>query len=292
MPFKVSMCNVGGNLSQNDRDKVEKILYLLDERVVQIARNNNFSLKNVRLYQPIHYAIVVSQLVVDVFASNKNASGVPYVRFQDNRPNFMCNADDVKRQLEEVFGFEDIIHFLFPTNWLENFNDINITELANNYIQTEINRIDLMNKIVKINPIFKGRDFLRNDNLYFVLSPFKNPYNIIFSDHIKPTIEQIPNAICLRADNIYGNKPIIEDIWKSINEASIIIAELTERNPNVFYEVGMAHTIGKPTILITQSMDDVPFDLKHLRCIVYEYTPRGCKLLEQNLINTIQQIKQ
>jgi hypothetical protein len=292
MPFKVNACNFGGNLEQNENVKVENILHAIDKRIVQIAQEKNFSLKNVRLYQPIHYAVVVSQLFVEVFASNKNASAFPYVRFIDHRPNFISNATDVKNQLEEVFGFDDIIHFMFPTNWLNGFNDDNIFELANNYIQSEINRIDKMNKIVKINPIFKGRDFFKNDNLYFVLSPFKDPFNIIFNDHIKPTIEQIPNSICLRADNIYGNKPIIEDIWKSINEAKIIIAELTDRNPNVFYEVGVAHTVGKEVILITQSMDDVPFDLKHLRCIVYEYTPRGCKMLEDNLTNTIRQIIQ
>lgn len=291
MPFKVFACNRGGNLEEREINKVEKILHLLDDRIIQVTHNQNFSLKNVRLYQPIHYAVVVSQLFVEVFASNKNASAFPYVRFIENRPNFLSNATDVKNQLEEVFGFDDIIHFAFPTVWLDKYSDDNITEIANKYIQSEINRIDMLNKIVKINPIFKGRDFLRNDNLYFVLSPFKDPFNIIFNDHIKPTIEQIPNSICLRADNIYGNKPIIEDIWKSINEASIIIAELTERNPNVFYEIGMAHTIGKEVILITQSMNDVPFDLKHLRCIVYEYTPRGCKTLEENLINTINQIK-
>tara|TARA_R110002124_G_scaffold47149_1_gene140661 strand:- start:11388 stop:11741 length:354 start_codon:yes stop_codon:yes gene_type:complete len=111
------------------------------------------------------------------------------------------------------------------------------------------------------------------------------------ADHIKPTVEKIDNIKCFRADNIYDNKPIIEDIWKSINEASIIIAELTGRNPNVFYETEIAHTVGKEVILITQNIDDVPFDLRHLRCIVYEYTPRGIELLETNLSNTIENIR-
>ena len=91
----------------------------------------------------------------------------------------------------------------------------------------------------------------------------------------------------MRADDIYDNRPIIEDIWRYTNEAGILIAELTGRNPNVFYETGIAHSVGKEVILITQSMDDVPFDLKHLRCTVYEYTPRGVATLEQNLRNTM-----
>jgi hypothetical protein len=120
-----------------------------------------------------------------------------------------------------------------------------------------------------------------------MLSPFAEPFDTIYNDHIKKIIESIPGRFILRADDIYDNKSIIEDIWKNINEAGIIIAELTEKNPNVFYEVGIAHTVGKEVILLAQNIDDIPFDLKHLRCILYDYTPRGCQTLESNLKNTI-----
>lgn len=129
-----------------------------------------------------------------------------------------------------------------------------------------------------------------DDSLVFVLSSFSEPYNTIYTDHIKPTVESINKLKCFRADNIYGKKPIIEDIWEKINEAKIIISELTERNPNVFYETGIAHTVGKEVILITQNIDDIPFDLRHLRCIVYDYTPRGSKTLETNLENPIESL--
>ena len=169
--------------------------------------------------------------------------------------------------------------------------EIKAKEMTELYLNDELLTIEKLSRMVRINPIFQGREFLINDKLVFMLSPFSEPFNIIFSDHIKPTIEKIDNIKCFRADNIYDNKPIIEDIWKSINEASIIISELTGRNPNVFYETGIAHTVGKEVILITQNIDDVPFDLRHLRCIVYEYTPRGIQLLETNLTNTISNIR-
>ena len=126
-----------------------------------------------------------------------------------------------------------------------------------------------------------------NEDLVFVLSPFGEPFDTIYEDHIRSAVESIGELSCLRADDIYDNRPIIEDIWRCTTEARILIAELTGRNPNVFYETGVAHTVGKEVVLITQSMEDVPFDLKHLRCIVYEYTPRGIAALEQNLKNTI-----
>lgn len=74
---------------------------------------------------------------------------------------------------------------------------------------------------------------------------------------------------CLRADDIWENQAIIQDIVSLIDRSSIVICDCTDRNPNVFYEIGIAHSLGKQVILITQKPDDVPFDLRHLRYIRY-----------------------
>jgi hypothetical protein len=75
----------------------------------------------------------------------------------------------------------------------------------------------------------------------------------------------------------------MDDVVATIRRAQIIIADLTGQNANVFYEVGIAHAIGKPVLLLTQSIDDVPFDLRHRRILVYEFTPDGCKVLEESI---------
>jgi nucleoside 2-deoxyribosyltransferase len=75
----------------------------------------------------------------------------------------------------------------------------------------------------------------------------------------------------------------MDDIVKSIDAADVVLADLTRKNANVLYEVGICHALGKPVLLLTQSLDDVPFDLRHRRVLVYEYSPRGCKLLESRL---------
>ncbi len=64
-------------------------------------------------------------------------------------------------------------------------------------------------------------------------------------------------------------------------------ADLTDKNANVFYEVGICHAIDKPVLLMAQSIDDVPFDLRHRRILLYEYSPRGCKKLEKALQENI-----
>ena len=186
--------------------------------------------------------------------------------------------------LKNVFGFKFRRSVL---DFDDDQKETAIDQIASKYIKDEIMNLEKLSRIVKINPIFQGREFLINEQLVFVLSPFTEPFNTIYADHIRPSIESLRGLRCLRADDIYDNRPIIEDIWRCTNEARILISELTGRNANVFYETGIAHTIGKEVILITQSMDDVPFDLRHLRCIVYEYTPRGIKNFEDNLKNTV-----
>jgi len=82
----------------------------------------------------------------------------------------------------------------------------------------------------------------------------------------------------------------MQSVWEGINRARLIIADLTGRNPNVFYELGIAHTLGKPVIMLTQSMDYVPFDLRHLRCIVYQYKPGSIEKFESALKRTVRRV--
>ena len=65
---------------------------------------------------------------------------------------------------------------------------------------------------------------------------------------------------------------------------------MTDRNPNVFYELGIAHALQKEVVLITQDINDVPFDLRHFRCVVYEDSIAGAESLTEGLKGTIEQI--
>jgi nucleoside 2-deoxyribosyltransferase len=133
-----------------------------------------------------------------------------------------------------------------------------------------------------VKPRFKKLQFSLRENHIFLAAPLSEPFSTIYADHIKPVCKQWGFQI-ERADELFGDQPIVEDIWEAINSSQIILADVTGRNPNVMYEIGIAHTVGRPVVIMTQSMDDVPFDLKHYRCIVYDFTPRGCATLEDKL---------
>lgn len=120
----------------------------------------------------------------------------------------------------------------------------------------------------------------------FVLMPFREELQPVYEDHIVKVCESLGITVT-RADQIFSVRPIMEDILESVLTARFIIGDLTDRNPNVFYEIGICHALGKKVILITQE-SDVPFDLMHLRHIKYSYTPRGIEIFEEALTRTLE----
>jgi hypothetical protein len=88
---------------------------------------------------------------------------------------------------------------------------------------------------------------------------------------------------CRRADDIWEDHAIIQDVVSLIDRSRIVVCDCTGRNPNVFYEVGIAHTLGREVILITQSEQDIPFDLRHLRHIRYLNNTEGRASLTESL---------
>lgn len=121
----------------------------------------------------------------------------------------------------------------------------------------------------------------------FILMPFDDPLTVIYRNYIQKPLES-KGFVVKRADDIYKPSPILEDIIDKISSADLIIAELTGRNPNVFYELGRAHEQGKYVIQICQNSEDIPFDLRHIRTIIYKDETKELELLTQNLIKFIE----
>jgi hypothetical protein len=103
----------------------------------------------------------------------------------------------------------------------------------------------------------------------FVIMPFGMPYDAYYSTVFKPGLEASGCEV-QRADDLSAPHPIIKDIQASIVGADLILCEMSGHNANVFYELGLAHAIGKPVILVSDNLGSVPFDLRHIRIITYD----------------------
>ena len=120
----------------------------------------------------------------------------------------------------------------------------------------------------------------------FVVMAFKAALRPIYDDHILKVTKSL-KLVAKRADDFFTAHHIMSDVWEAMNAARLVIADCTGRNPNVFYEIGMAHTLGRTVIMITQDKKDVPFDLQSIRFIPYEYTPPGMVEFEERLTQAV-----
>ncbi len=103
----------------------------------------------------------------------------------------------------------------------------------------------------------------------FVLMPFESKFDDVYKLGIKAACTD-SGAYCERVDEQYYEGTMLERIYNQISRADFIIADMTGRNPNVFYEVGYAHALNKRVILVTTNADDIPFDLKNYPHIPYK----------------------
>jgi len=118
--------------------------------------------------------------------------------------------------------------------------------------------------------------------------PFEPFFDGIDQKIIKP-VAASEGLAALRADNIFSTNVIIKDIWDQIWRARVVIADVTNRNANVNYELGLCHSLGVPTILISRRIEDLPFDYHHHRCIIYNTNEVGWdQKLREDLSKTLQ----
>lgn len=126
----------------------------------------------------------------------------------------------------------------------------------------------------------------------FVVMQFTPEFNTLYTDVIRPVCEANGYSV-IRADDFHTSGQIIEDVTQSIRTASLIIADVTPDNPNVFYELGFAHAIGKSTVLLSdRKRERLPFDISGFRTIFYDNTIGGKNLVETRLRQHLDALRQ
>jgi SIR2-like domain len=113
-------------------------------------------------------------------------------------------------------------------------------------------------------PILEG-----SSHLCFVMMPFGDPFDTTYYEAIVPAVSATGLRVA-RADELARPGMIVEQIRTAIQQARVCVADITGSNPNVMYEVGMAQSIGKPIVLISQHAPEIPFDIAAFRVIIYD----------------------
>jgi hypothetical protein len=127
-----------------------------------------------------------------------------------------------------------------------------------------------------------GREYI---DTCFVLMPFGEWFDRYFEEIYSPACKDA-GFEPIRADGLFSSGSVMEQIWDQINRAKVLLAELSGKNANVFYELGLSHAIRKPVVFVTSDLSDVPFDLRHLRVVVYDVREPGWDLKLRQAITT------
>lgn len=142
----------------------------------------------------------------------------------------------------------------------------------------------------RLNPtIFKLRDQLgANQRLVSVMMPFSSDFDEVYRE-IRDAVTPL-RLRCLRADDIWKSESIMQDVVDLIVGSEAVVADCTGQNPNVFYEMGIAHTVGRPVIPIVQDGRDIPFDISHLRYIHYLRNSEGLVQLGSDIASRLENL--
>lgn len=138
--------------------------------------------------------------------------------------------------------------------------------------------------------VFKKPEEDPDLGLVSVMMPFSMNFNNVYETMKESCLEN--GLDCKRADDIWEDSILIQDIFKLIYSSSIVICDFTGKNPNVLYEAGIAHTLGKIVIPITQNIEHIPFDLRPHRCKVYLDNGEGRIQLKEELKNRLKYLKE
>lgn len=172
---------------------------------------------------------------------------------------------------------------------VELLSNVGISEVALNHSCWTMSNNDLFKILLrheqksKLKPTVFNFEALHqpDPNLISVMMPFSAEFTPVY-EAIRQGVDEA-GFICKRADDIWNNQHIIQDVVDLIASAHMVICDLSGKNSNVFYEAGIAHSLGKEIIIITQSMEDVPFDLKALRCLPYHNIGEGLQKLAASI---------
>ncbi|CAG0994027.1 hypothetical protein METP3_02830 [Methanosarcinales archaeon] len=135
-----------------------------------------------------------------------------------------------------------------------------------------------------------NQDVKIETDLIFVLMPFNPEFDATYN--VIKRVSEEAGFRCLRGDEEKTSGDILPHILQLIVKSRLIIANITGRNSNVFYELGIAHSIGKEVMLISETVEDMPFDISHIRILTFRDAEELSNKLKNWLINTFARIEQ
>lgn len=197
------------------------------------------------------------------------------------RIGFILRARMVGRDIALEYAYDPAIPALTNETLEQLSSDLGIEGWEMSRTHWAVKDQDLFRALLRLQHPRRSRPRVFNLNdpemiersLVSTMMPFHPSFDPVYTV-LKESAEAV-GLRCRRADDIWENPAVIQDVVSLIDRSKVVICDCSGRNPNVYYETGIAHTLGREVILITQTESDIPFDLRHLRYVHYLNNTEG-----------------
>lgn len=224
---------------------------------------SNLDIVTLLLFISLSSFIICTLFYMLKHIQNTNKELISTIRDSYEKQIYMMN-DKLTASIDR---WQDVNHLLLSSQ-----------NIQNNYLGD--NNVYL-SKFLKANGI-KEKDLKTDSKLVFVLTPFNNRFSNSF-DVIKDVCVSV-GLKCMRGDEEFLRSDILPHILKLMCKSGIVIANIEGRNPNVFYELGLAHAFDKKTLLVSKTTENLPIDIKSKRIVVYSnLNDLSCQLKDELL---------
>ena len=197
------------------------------------------------------------------------------------------------RDLDQDRAMEQVNQLLESQNLTvekdKNTGNVTLCKVTGKFISTSIDVREVKEVITFSPSVFNVPKKPVENDLVSVMMPIRKEFDDVLNA-IKAACSEV-DMKGRRVDDIWNNSVLVQDIFELIYCSSIVIADFSSRNPNVFYEIGIAHTLGKNVIPISQNIADVPFDLGHHRVLKYLNNGEGLQKLKGDLKKRLKRLK-
>ncbi|MHC1630787.1 MAG: hypothetical protein ACXQT4_00570 [Methanotrichaceae archaeon] len=202
-------------------------------------------------------------------------------------PDKQISEQKIQSSARWEFGFEDPFVIVFPKEALdenekERYDILNV--IAITYVESEVQRALNLMSLMQIRPLFGHASYIMDDRLACVLVPPTESGTKIYEDAIKPVMEN-GGVMTYRAKEFGEDEKKLKRVWREICISRIVVADLTGVDPMVMYELGIAHTVGKETLVLYRRGEcpQFPAELVKAHLIEYDETEEGMKTLRSEL---------
>lgn len=279
-----------GNMPAELQEKVDRLIQEFTAIVNSTTEDRHLQRGIVRSQLPCSIVAILDKdtlFIAGQFSTQARFSTYIYT------PESSWPVEKIKSSAQWEFGFDDPFIIRFPAVLLDQETSQSHDDLektATEFIDSEFKRFNGLISLLRTRPIFGPPPAAIESRSAFLLMPIDEAQKKNY-DAIAKAIEESGMAVVVAGD-IREGRSVVRDLWVSLNMARIVIADLTGTDPGVMYGLGIAHTVGKESVLIVPQGSNYLTDIPKTQLIEYEDSEEGRTMLEQELSRILSSMMQ